>query len=125
MIGGTVEKVGNMPDRTVYTITEKGEKEFRDTLRKSILQFDYDTNVFSIAGFFIDVFNKQEKVELLEKRLEILEKYLDGIKKQITFKWKNEVMPTHTANVERMVCIVNAEVSGTKKLLDACKEDMK
>ena len=121
-IDGTIEKVGNMPDRTVYAITEKGEKEFRDTLRKAITQFDYDTNIFSIAAFFIDVFDIPERRELLEKRLEILNQYLAGIKRQITPKWTNEVLPSHTANVDRMVCIVNAEINGTEKLLKTCEE---
>ncbi len=124
LIAGTVEKVGNMPDRTVYTITDKGDKEFRDALRKSILQFDFDTNIFSIAAFFIDVFDELEKRELLKKRLEILKQYLGGIEKQITPKWKGEVLPSHIANVERMSCIVNAEICGTEKLLDTCKENM-
>lgn len=124
LIAGTVEKVGNMPDRTVYTITDKGDKEFRDTLRKSILQFDYDTNIFSIAAFFIDVFDRLEKKALLEKRLEILKQYLVGIEKQISPNWTGEVLPTHAANVERMIYIVNAEVNGTKKILDTCKESI-
>ena len=45
-----------MPFRTVYSISEKGKEELRDTLTKSILSFDYDTNMFSIAAFFLDFF---------------------------------------------------------------------
>ena len=43
---GTAEKVGNMPDRTVYNLSEKGKDEFISTLKASILQFNYDTNIF-------------------------------------------------------------------------------
>ena len=32
-IEGETEKFGNMPDRTVYTLTVKGEKEFREAIR--------------------------------------------------------------------------------------------
>ena len=34
---GTAEKVGNMPDRTVYNLSEKGKDEFISTLKASIL----------------------------------------------------------------------------------------
>lgn len=121
-IQGSIEKDGNMPDKTVYKITEKGEKEFRDTLKKSILQFDYDTNIFTIAAFFIDIFEMEEKRALLEERLEILHKYLEGIEKQISQAWENEVPGSHAANVKRMKDIVQAEIAGTKRLLETCKE---
>ena len=50
-ICGNIEKGGNMPDKTVYSLTDKGKQEFLKTLRQSILSFDYDTNIFSIAAF--------------------------------------------------------------------------
>ena len=55
LIVGASEKNGNMPFRTVYSISEKGKEELRDTLTKLILSFDYDTNMFSIVAFFLDV----------------------------------------------------------------------
>ena len=51
---GVSEKNGNMPFRTVYSISDKGKEELRDTLINSILSFDYDTNTFSIAAFFLE-----------------------------------------------------------------------
>ncbi len=80
-IAGTTEKSGNMPDRTVYRLTGKGKDAFIDTLRTSVLQFDYDTNIFSVAAFFLDTFPPDEQQELLQKRLEILQKYRAGIEK--------------------------------------------
>ena len=57
-ICGNIEKGGNMPDKTVYSLTDKGKQEFLKTLRQSILSFDYDTNIFSIAAFFIDALDE-------------------------------------------------------------------
>ena len=48
---GTVEKVGNMPERTIYSLTAKGKMELKETIRTSIVQFDYDTNIFTISAF--------------------------------------------------------------------------
>ena len=121
LILGAAEKVGNMPDRTVYTITEKGKSELKNTLKKSILQFDYDTNVFSIAAFFLNLFAEEERQELLQHRIELLQKYRIGIEKQDTLSWENEVSSFHVANLRRMIDLVDAEIIGTKRLLEACK----
>lgn len=116
-ISGTVEKEGNMPDKTIYTLTEKGRDELRKTLSHSIITFDFDTNIFSIAAFFIDFFEPDEQKQLLEQRLENLCKYLSGIENHVTESWKNQVAPFHVANVNRMMDIVKAEISGTKRII--------
>jgi len=121
LIKGTTEKVGNMPDKTVYSITEKGEYELKETIKKSILQFNYDTNIFTIAAFLMDILEEEIREELLKKRLDILQSYLTGISKQNNEIWKREVPVSHVANLQRMIDIVNAEISGTKRLLSACK----
>lgn len=120
---GTTEKVGNMPDRTVYSLSEKGKKEFRNTLKSSILQFNYDTNIFSIAAFFLNIFTQNEQTELLQERLTILYKYREGIDKQINPLWENEVSTIHVANVKRMIDLVDAEIIGTKRLLEDCTKN--
>ena len=120
-ITGETEKIGNMPDRTVYTITVKGEAELRETLKKALVQFDYDTNVFTIAAFFIDIIDADEKKDLLKKRLELLQAYLAGISKQVTAEWEQNVSASHVANLKRMIDLVNAEISGTKRLLASCE----
>ena len=122
LLDGAVEKIGNMPDRTVYSLTEKGEAELRKTIRESILQFSYDTNMFTIAAFLMDILGVEEKKELLKKRLHVLQAYLAGIKKQDSESWEQEVPASHVANVKRMMDIVNAEITGTERLLSACGE---
>ena len=69
-IYGSIEKDGNMPDKTIYSLTDKGKQEFVATLQQSILSFDYDTNIFSIAAFFIDALDDPQS--LLSQRLKIL-----------------------------------------------------
>lgn len=120
-ITGTTEKVGNMPDRTVYSLSDKGRDEFQDTLRQSILQFDYDTNIFSIAAFFLNVFTPDEQQRLLQERLNLLQKYRAGITEQVDPLWENKVSAIHAANVKRMIDLVDAEMTGTNRLLESCK----
>lgn len=121
-ISGTAEKVGNMPDRTVYSLSDKGKDEFIATLKESVLQFNYDTNIFSIAAFFLDIFTLGEQQALLQQRLAILQKYRAGIAKQVNPLWENEVSAIHAANVKRMIDLVNAEITGTKRLLANCSD---
>ena len=125
MIVGKIEKDGNMPDKTVFTITSKGTNEFLDTLRASFLKFDYDTNIFSITAFFLDYFPKKEQKELLEKRIDVLNKYLIGIQKQDTKEWEKNVSKFHVANIQRMTDIVSAEINGTQRLLKVCCTSLK
>ena len=120
-IVGASEKNGNMPFRTVYSISDKGKEELRDTLKKSILSFDYDTNTFSIAAFFLDFFEDKEQITLLENRVEILKKYIEGIEKWIS-RPGNKMTPIHhIITVERMANLAKTELSGTKKLLELLK----
>lgn len=120
---GTTEKVGNMPDRTVYSLSEKGKDEFISTLKASILQFNYDTNIFSIAAFFLNTFTPEEQQKLLQERLTVLQKYRTGIEKQVNPLWENEVSATHSANVKRMIDLVDAEITGTNRLLESCNKN--
>ena len=121
-ITGTTEKVGNMPDRTVYSLSDKGKCVFQDTLRKSITQFNYDTNIFSIAAFFLNTFTPTEQQKLLQERLSVLQKYREGIEKQINPLWESEVSAIHSANVKRMIDLVDAEIAGTNRILKSCDE---
>lgn len=123
LIKGTIERIGNMPDRTIYSLTGKGKDELKETIKESILQFSYDTNVFTIAAFVMDILETEEKKELLERRLNILQSYITGISKQNNETWKREVPDLHVANLERMIDIVQAEISGTKRLLSVIEED--
>jgi len=77
-ISGTTEKVGNMPDSTVYKLSDKGKSEFINTLKASILQFNYDTNIFSIAAFFLSTFTPDEQQELLQAARRRVSQLLGG-----------------------------------------------
>lgn len=123
LIEGTIERIGNMPDRTIYSLTGKGKDELKETIKESILQFSYDTNIFTISAFVMDILETEEKKELLQKRLGILQSYLAGISKQDNETWKQEVPALHVANLERMIDIIQAEISGTKRLLSAIGEE--
>ena len=48
---------------------------------------------------------------------------LAGIEKQVNPLWENEVSATHSANVKRMIDLVDAEITGTNRLLESCNKN--
>lgn len=125
LIIGVSEKNGNMPFRTVYSISDKGKEQLKDTLTKSILSFDYDTNVFSIAAFFLDYFEPDEQISLLEKRAEILKKYIAGIEKWISQQGDESIPFHHAVTVARMADLAKTELAGTDRLLEMLRINQK
>lgn len=115
---GVSEKNGNMPYRTVYSISDTGKKELKDTLMKSIVSFDFDTNIFSIAAFFLDFFEPNEQISLLKQRADMLKKYIAGIENWILHQEDSTILFSHIIIVERMADLAKAELSGTNKLLE-------
>ena len=69
----------------------------------------------------MDILGTEEKKSLLKERLDILQSYFAGISKQDNEAWEKEVPASHVANLKRMIDIVNAEITGTKRLLAACE----
>lgn len=116
-ITGTIAKEGNMPEKTIYTVTDGGYDALLDTLRHSIITFDYDANLFSIAAFFLELFDAAEQKQLLEARLDRLHQSLHGIERQICALQETPIPRLHIANVRRMAEIVRAEIAGTGMLL--------
>ena len=49
--------------------------------------------------------------------------YRTGIEKQVNPLWENEVSATHSANVKRMIDLVDAEITGINRLLESCNKN--
>lgn len=118
---GVVQKDGNMPDKTVYSLTSTGKEEVTRTISHYISDFDYDTIPFSIAGFFITILEKEKAVDLLQKRLKLLAKILSGITEQLDRLADSNIPPFAVFNIKRSELIVDAELKGTALLLETVK----
>ncbi len=114
---GTKEKSGNMPDKTVYTITPLGLEKLKDTIRQICCRFDYDTTLFSIAATFINIFETDEIETMLAERLKYLQHYFEGINKEIIKFNERNIPPYAIANTKRMKEIVKAEIIGVEEIL--------
>lgn len=81
-IDGKSEKKSNMPPKTVYTLTLKGEKELTETIREYLQNFSYDTVDFTIGVFFMPVIGRQEFSRIIELRCLYLQKYTSHLSRQ-------------------------------------------
>ena len=116
-IVGAKEKSGNMPEKTIYTITPLGLAKLKDTIRQICSRLDFDTTLFSIAVTFINVFETDEREAILAERLKYLQHYYEGISKEI-IKLNEKNIPRYAiANTKRMQEIVKAEIIGVKEIL--------
>ena len=114
-----IEKAGNMPDKTVYSLTDSGLDALLESVRGAIISFDYDTNIFSIAAFYINVLEPAEQKTLLEQRIKLLSEYAEGLKKQMLVLRSDGLADYQLANLERLLGIIEAESSGSCKILKA------
>ena len=82
-ITGRVQKDGNMPDKTVYSLTDAGTKEWNTAIKFFLTHFDYDLIPFMIASFFAESIGVDEAIKCLEERLDYLKKNSKGLTRQI------------------------------------------
>ncbi len=122
-LSGEIKKDGNMPDKTVYSITCDGEVALKETLEAFISEFQYDLVPFMIAGFFFKVLGKSTALDCLEKRLVFLKKSSDGIAERLKVIG-NEGVPQYVlCDVEHSYLIVQSEITATEKMIKALSLD--
>ncbi|MBN2502086.1 MAG: PadR family transcriptional regulator [Anaerolineales bacterium] len=74
------EKVGNRPERRVYSITGKGEVTFQKLLRRSLASYQPADHVSTVSMAFLTLLLPEESLPLLEQRKQSIEKYLEKLK---------------------------------------------
>lgn len=121
-ITGSIERSGNMPDKTVYSITESGRQEFIDTVTCYLSGFEYDITSFNIGMFFINALERQRAVELLEARVSLLKKYSQGIEIQIGKMEENHVERIYVLNTRQSLYIVQAQLKGAEEILEELRK---
>ena len=88
------EKVGKMPERTVYRLTPKGEKRLSRLVEKALVTDKIPQDDFSVGVAFMYGLEKEKveaclatKVEILKKHAEHLRNDLAAHEGKIPFNW--------------------------------------
>lgn len=69
----TTEKVGNMPERKVYSITAKGKKRLKEEIKEAILSTGPSDHPFYFGTLFASGLPVDELIQVLKQRIKILE----------------------------------------------------
>ena len=117
-ITGRVQKDGNMPDKTVYSLTDAGTKEWETAIKFFLTHFDYDLIPFMIASFFAESIGVDKAIKCLEERLEYLKKNSEGLTKQIEELETEKDVPYYViGNVQHNALIVETEITVTQQMI--------
>ena len=117
-ITGRVQKDGNMPDKTVYSLTDAGTKEWNTAIKFFLTHFDYDLIPFMIASFFAESIGVDEAIKCLEERLDYLKKNSKGLTRQIEELELEKDIPYYViGNVQHNALIVETEITVTQQMI--------
>jgi DNA-binding PadR family transcriptional regulator len=102
---------GARPERTVYAITEAGQRELHDWMRELIAEPQYEYPQFVAAFSLIAALPPGEVVELLGNRLRRLTKQVAGIRAEIETTVGQGVHPLFPIEEEYRIALLEAESS--------------
>jgi DNA-binding PadR family transcriptional regulator len=86
-------QVGARPARTSYQITDKGEAEFQDLLRRYWWDYKPPIDPFTTAFAFLPALPRHEGVAALRNRARMLRLYCDGTRARVINDFKSAEAP--------------------------------
>jgi len=113
------EQEGNRPTRRVYKITELGEAEFQNTLRKCLARFEPPEYRSSFCLAYLDQIPESEAVQLLGKRREVLDEFLEALIGSEKHHGSFQLV------IDHQIYHLNAELEWLDKVLDGVSTQKK
>ena len=125
-ITGKKAKEGKMPEKTIYSITKKGEKALENTLKSYLTDSENIFSEFHISMSFICHLSKNEAIEALKIHHENIQKEITRFKGHYRELKKTGVLP-YTALLRRQHYIYKreAEQKTIKELIKNIEIDTK
>ncbi len=119
LIEGRHEKTGNLPEKTVYSITQKGKDELLDTLNNFLEEEASVSTGFDIGILLMHNLSKPTVQVKLKKKLERLESNFYNIRKQvIAFEMDtSKIAFTSLAMLKHRLHLIEAEIKTVKELI--------
>ena len=117
-------KEGNMPEKTIYKVTEKGKTALSQTIADFLLNTELDVVKFNIACIMLCHLEKVEVLNLLKERFLFLKRYENGIKKHYSYEKDENLIPYPGLSIIRNnIYIVEAEIKITEELIKEVEKD--
>ncbi len=93
LLDGTPLREGNMPEKTVYSITDKGREVLRRTLMGYFNAEDSKAESLDIAMLFICHLPKEETLGVLDEKIRRLDREIERARNQHRELMRNPHMP--------------------------------
>lgn len=119
---GMPEKDGNMPEKTVYTITKAGRTALHQSLREYLGSTDLDRKKFQVSALLLCHIERAEVIGILKNKCVILEEMADRIE-SMAKKMRGRVPYTGHSMVTHELAYIRAEKESTNLLLEGIKQD--
>jgi DNA-binding PadR family transcriptional regulator len=110
----TTEKVGKMPERKVYAITDAGKKRLLQELRESMMHPASGDNLFYLAMCFCFGMDAEETIQILQGRINNLNNAVEKI--------KNDYKQAKKYNVYNWIILSKAGLKHIKVEIETAKE---
>ena len=111
-----------MPDKTVYSLTDAGTREWNTAIKFFLTHFDYDLIPFMIASFFAESIGVDDAIKCLEERLDYLKKNHEGLTRQIKELEVEDDIPYYViGNVQHNALVIETEITVTQQMINKYK----
>lgn len=117
-ITGQNIKEGNMPEKTVYSITETGKEQLICSLEEFLGNTEWDFAKFNIATIMLCHISKDKAIDILQNKLKRLETKRIALEENLNELNKGELLKTGIHAVKHMINITLADIASTEELLE-------
>jgi DNA-binding PadR family transcriptional regulator len=119
LIAGRIEKDGNLPEKTIYSISNEGEFELHASVTSFLEEDLSGSSGFDIGILLMHNLSKQEIQIKLKKKLERLEANFYVIRKQIlSFEMESgKIAFTALSMLKHRQHLIEAEIKTVKELI--------
>jgi DNA-binding PadR family transcriptional regulator len=121
-ITGETVKEGNMPEKTIYSITAEGKTIMNQMITRILGSQDLDPVEFNIGTLFMHYLDKETVLELLKNRIEKMQKDMQEIERQYDKFINNETVPAYSLiSLKHNAYLYEAEFKTASELIEEIK----
>jgi DNA-binding PadR family transcriptional regulator len=113
------EQVGARPARTMYEMTDKGERVFQEMLRQYWWEYQQPVDPFLVAFAFLPALSRREATAALRNRAQQLRAHAGNLQTGLEEGWVNRDNPPHVEEMFRLnVVRMEAEAQWCDRVAD-------
>ena len=121
-ITGKNIKEGNMPEKTVYGITEAGQEQLITAIEGFLENLDWDYAQFNIAAILICHIAKDRALEILNGKVKKLNAKKDALQEKLKELEVTEPM-TGLHAIKHMIYLTDADIHSSLELINIIEAD--